>query len=84
MSSQTPVVIARLSPKDKQARAEVGDPKKKIGGTTRMNQNLTSMQLLTFLQNGSENALKNELGTLRYVFATNRDDKDESIYIVEQ
>lgn len=29
MSSQTPVIIASLSPKDKQARTEVGAPKKK-------------------------------------------------------
>ena len=49
-----------------------------------MKQNLTEKQLLTFLQNGSENALKNEPRTLRYAFATSRDDKDESINIVEQ
>ena len=29
MSSQTRVIIARLLPKDKQARAEVSNPKKK-------------------------------------------------------
>ncbi|RSL87547.1 hypothetical protein CDV31_016232 [Fusarium ambrosium] len=41
-------------------------------------------KLLSFLAKGSEFALESEPGTLKYAFATSRDEKDTTVYCVEQ